>query len=109
MEHETGDTETYVQARVTRLGAVSCSDRVFSTMCEEFTLLEMLGEVIIDDECALDDSMCASMSSTVAMAVDVPLGFLDQVDLFGNGIDIFLFVVGDLLYTFSIPTNIVST
>ncbi|KAG9533585.1 heme-dependent catalase, partial [Aureobasidium melanogenum] len=66
-------------------------------------------QVVVDDESALDDSMCASMGTAIAMTVDVPLGFLNQVDLFGDGIDIVLLVFWDLLYTFSIPTNIVST
>jgi hypothetical protein len=101
--------ETYVQARITRLCAVSCSNRVLAAVSEELTLLEVLRQVVVDDESALDDSMCASMGTAVAMTVDVPLGFLNQVDLFGDGIDIVLLVLWDLLYTFSIPTNIVST
>jgi hypothetical protein len=48
------------------------------------------------------------MSATVAMAMDVPLSFLNQVDLVGNCVDIVLFVVWNLLYTFSIPADVVS-
>ena len=62
----------------------------------------------MDDERTLDNAVCASMGAAVAMAMDVPLGFLNQVDLFGNCIDIILFVVWNLLYTFRIPANIVS-
>lgn len=71
-------------------------------------MLEMLRKVVMDDERTLDNAVCASMGAAVAMAMDIPLGFLNQVDLFGNCIDIILFVVWNLLYAFRIPANIVS-
>lgn len=106
--YEKEEMRTYIEAWVTRLSAVSCHNRKLSTLREELALFEMLGQVVVDDERALDNPMRTSVGTAVAMAMDVPLSFLDQVDLVGNSIDILLFVVWDLLYTFSIPADVVS-
>lgn len=63
----------------------------------------------MDDKRALDNSMCTSMGTAVTMAMDVPLSLLDLVDLFGNCVDIVLFVVRDLLYTFRVPADVVAS
>jgi hypothetical protein len=49
------------------------------------------------------------MGAAVAMAMDVPLSLLDLIDLFGNCVDIVLFVFGDLLYTFRVPADVVAS
>ena len=43
----------------------------------------------------------------VAMAVIVPLCFLDDVDHICHRLDVFLFIGWDLLHAFSIPADII--
>lgn len=68
----------------------------------------MLGQIIMNNECAFDDTMSASVGSTVAMAMHIPLGLLNAIDLVGNSLDIFCLAGRDLLYTFCIPADIVA-
>lgn len=53
-----------VEAGVARFGAVAADNRVFGAVVEE-ALLEMFGEVIMDDELALDDTLGSSVGSCV--------------------------------------------
>lgn len=99
---------SHVKSRVTGFGAVPAGDRILAALSKELTLLEVLGQVMVHKKFTFDNTVSTCMCSTVAVPMHVPLGLLNAVDLFSDSINVLFFALGDLLYPFGIPANIVS-
>jgi hypothetical protein len=100
---------TYIKLRIARLRAVSTDEVEGAAVCEQLRLLEMRWKMIWNDELTLDDPMCAGMcSAETVIVVQLAVMALDAVEHLCRSLDILCLVRRHLLYTRSVPVNVVA-